>query len=146
VYLQYGPSQPEFLDIAGDSAEGFYWGTVIGVPNTGKGADFRKAYAAKYPGTTFGLVYTGWCYDMVHMLKDAWSNVDPSDAKGVMAWIKSHPYDGTTGHIDFSNVEAPVYPEPYPRKTTVPGDGSYEPRISTRRSLVSEAGIGAPPR
>jgi branched-chain amino acid transport system substrate-binding protein len=111
VYLQYGPSQPEFLDIAGDSAEGFYWGTVIGVPDTGKGADFRKAYAAKYPGTTFGLVYTGWCYDMVHMLKDAWSNVDPSDAKGVMAWIKSHPYDGTTGHIDFSNVEAPVYPD-----------------------------------
>ena len=111
VYLQYGPSQPEFLDIAGDAANGFYWGTVIGVPNTGKGADFRKAYAAKYPKTTFGIVYTGWCYDMTYILKDAWSNVDPSDHKAVMEWIKSHPYDGTTGHIDFSQVEAPVYPD-----------------------------------
>jgi branched-chain amino acid transport system substrate-binding protein len=111
VYLQYGPSQPEFLDIAGDAAEGFYWGTVIGVPNVGKGADFRKAYAAKYPDTTFGIVYTGWCYDMVQMLKLAWTAVDPSDTKGVVAFLKANPYDGTTGHIDFSNVEAPVYPD-----------------------------------
>jgi branched-chain amino acid transport system substrate-binding protein len=111
VYLQYGPSQPEFLDIAGDAAEGFYWGTVIGVPNVGKGADFRKAYTAKYPDVTFGIVYTGWCYDMVQMLKLAWTAVDPSDTKGVVAFLKANPYDGTTGHIDFSNVEAPVYPD-----------------------------------
>lgn len=111
VYLQYGPSQPEFLDIAGEAAEGFYWGTVIGVPNTGKGADFRAAYAAKYPDTTFGIVYTGWCYDMVQMLKAAWTDVDPSDTKGVVAHLKANPYDGTTGHIDFANVEAPVYPD-----------------------------------
>jgi branched-chain amino acid transport system substrate-binding protein len=110
VYLQYGPSQPEFLDIAGDAAEGFYWGTVIGVPNVGKGADFRKAYTAKYPGT-FGIVYTGWCYDMVQMLKNAWTAVDPADTKAVVAHLKANPYDGTTGHIDFTNVEAPVYPD-----------------------------------
>jgi branched-chain amino acid transport system substrate-binding protein len=110
VYLQYGPSQPEFLDIAGESAEGFYWGTMIGVPDTGKGAEFRQKYTELYPGT-FGLVYTGWCYDMVQILKDAWTNVDPADTHAVMDWIKSHPYDGTTGHIDFSNVETPVYPE-----------------------------------
>ena len=119
VYLQYGPSQPEFLDIAGEAAEGFYWGTVIGVPNTGAGADFRAAYAAKYPGTTFGIVYTGWCYDMVQMLKNAWTAVDPSDAKGVVAHLKANPYDGTTGHIDFSNVEAPVYPD----NVDAPGKG-----------------------
>ncbi len=111
VYLQYGPSQPEFLDIAAESAEGFYWGTVIGVPNTGKGAEFRAAYAAKYPDTTFGIVYTGWCYDMVQMLKAAWTAVDPSDAKGVVAHLKANPHDGTTGHIDFKDVEAPVYPD-----------------------------------
>jgi branched-chain amino acid transport system substrate-binding protein len=110
VYLQYGPSQPEFLDIAGESAEGFYWGTVIGVPNTGVAAEFRTKYQEKFPGT-FGLVYTGWCYDMVQMLKNAWTAVDPADTKGVVAHLKANPYDGTTGHIDFSNVEAPVYPD-----------------------------------
>jgi len=109
VYLQYGPSQPEFLDIAGEAAEGFYWGTMIGVPNTGAAAEFRTKYSELYPGT-FGLVYTGWCYDMVQILKDAWTNVDPADTHAVMDWIKSHPYDGTTGHIDFSDVETPTYP------------------------------------
>ena len=119
VYLQYGPSQPEFLDIAGESAEGFYWGTMIGVPNTGKAAEFRTKYPELYPDVTFGLVYTGWCYDMVQILKDAWTNVDPADTKAVMDWIKSHPYDGTTGHIDFSDVETPTYPV----NADTPGEG-----------------------
>ena len=49
----------------------------------------------KYPDTTFGIVYTGWCYDMVQMLKAAWTAVDPSDAKAVVAHLKANPYDGT---------------------------------------------------
>ena len=43
--------------------------------------------------------------------------------KAVMEWIKSHPYDGTTGHIDFSNVETPVYPE----NAATPEDGRHAP-------------------
>ena len=31
VYLQYGPSQPEFLTLAGAAANGFCWSTVLGV-------------------------------------------------------------------------------------------------------------------
>ncbi len=30
VYLQYGPSQPEFLDLAGPAADGFVWSSVLG--------------------------------------------------------------------------------------------------------------------
>ena len=58
VYLQYGPSQPEFLDLAGDAAEGFIWGSVIGVYADEKGIAFRDAYKAKYPGC---LLYTSRC-------------------------------------------------------------------------------------
>jgi hypothetical protein len=48
VYIQYGPSQPEFLTIAGPAAEGFVWSTVLGVYNDAQGAAFRKKYAAAY--------------------------------------------------------------------------------------------------
>ena len=40
----------------------------------------------------------------------AGSTFDQADKKAVMQWIKDHPYDGTTGHIDFSDIETPTYP------------------------------------
>ena len=114
VYLQYGPSQPEYLQIAGAAAEGFVWGTVIGVGNSNeKQKAFRAAYQAKFgvDDTTMGMVYTGWCYDTVHVLAEAWKNVDPTDFAGVNAYIKAHPYDGVIGHEDFANVSTPAYPD-----------------------------------
>ena len=114
VYLQYGPSQPEYLQIAGAAAEGYVWGSVIGVGNSNDTQKaFRTAYQAKYSvdDTTMGMVYTGWCYDTVHVLANAWKNVDPTDFKGVNAYIKAHPYDGVIGHEDFGNVSTPAYPD-----------------------------------
>lgn len=113
VYLQYGPSQPEYLDIAGDSAEGFVWGTVIGTGNTSaEDVAFREAYHAA-TGTddvTMGMVYPAWCYDMVNVLAQAWSAADPADFAAVNSAIASTPYDGVTGHINFANGVAPSYP------------------------------------
>jgi branched-chain amino acid transport system substrate-binding protein len=113
VYLQYGPSQPEYLQIAGAAAEGFVWGTVVAVGNTTDAAKaFRTAYQAAYgvDDSTMGLVYTGWCYDAVHVLANAWEHTDPSDFAAVNEYIRSNPYDGVVGHMDFSNVSTPVYP------------------------------------
>ena len=42
--MQYGPSQPEFLELAGDLAEGYIWSTVLGVYNDERGAEFRAKY------------------------------------------------------------------------------------------------------
>lgn len=113
VYLQYGPSQPEYLDIAGDSAEGFVWGTVIGTGNTSaEDVAYREAYHAA-TGTddvTMGMVYPAWCYDMVNVLAQAWSAADPADFAAVNSAIASTPYDGVTGHINFANGVAPSYP------------------------------------
>jgi len=113
VYLQYGPSQPEYLDIAGDSAEGFVWGTVIGTGNTSpEDVAFREAYHAA-TGTndvTMGMVYPAWCYDMVNVLAQAWNNVDPADFAAVNEFIASNPYAGVTGYIDFSAGATPSYP------------------------------------
>lgn len=113
VYLQYGPSQPEYLDIAGDSAEGFVWGTVIGTGNTSaEDKAFREAYHAA-TGTddvTMGMVYPAWCYDMVNVLANAWKNVDPADFAAVNEFIAANPTQGVTGYLDFANGVAPSYP------------------------------------
>lgn len=116
VYLQYGPSQPEYLEIAGPAAEGYVWGTVIGTGNTSEvDKAFRAAYQGKFgvDDITMGMVYPAWCYDMVNVLANAWANVDPTDFAAVNAFIASNPTDGVTGHLDFSapSGATPVYPD-----------------------------------
>ena len=102
VYLQYGPSQPEFLELAGDSAEGFIWGSVIGTYADEKGAAFRAAYMAKYPGT-MGMVYTGSGYDTIQILASVWATVDPADFDGVGKAIKAIRHRGVCGLYTFDN-------------------------------------------
>ena len=114
VYLQYGPSQPEYLEIAGDSAEGFVWGTVIGTGNTSaEDKAFRAAYQSKFgvDDKTMGLVYTAWCYDMVNVLANAWANTDPADFAAVNAYIAANPTNGITGNLNFANGAVPIYPD-----------------------------------
>lgn len=101
VYLQYGPSQPEFLDLAQGAGEGMVWGTVYGVYADEKGAAFRERYRAKYPGT-MGMVYTGGGYDTVMLLARAWEQVgDPSDFDAVGDAIRNIEFRGVNGFYRF---------------------------------------------
>jgi branched-chain amino acid transport system substrate-binding protein len=102
VYLQYGPSQPEFLDLAGQAAEGFVWGTVYGTYADKQGRAFRTAYQAKFPGT-MGYVYTGGGYDTVKILAEVWKTVDPADYDAAGAAIKTISYRGVNGAYSFNN-------------------------------------------
>ncbi len=116
VYLQYGPSQPEYLQLAGAAAEGYIWGTVIGTGNTSaEDKAFRAAYQAKFNvnDKTMGMVYPAWCYDMVNVLANAWKSTDPKDFKAVNEFIAKNPTDGITGRLDFSaaNGATPIYPD-----------------------------------
>ena len=97
VYLQYGPSQPEFLDLAQGAGEGMVWGTVYGVYADEMGAAFREKYRAKFPGT-MGMVYTGGGYDAVHILAEAWEKVgDPDNFDAVGDAIRNVTYRGVNG-------------------------------------------------
>lgn len=97
VYLQYGPSQPEFLDLAQGAGEGMVWGTVYGVYADEKGAAFREKYRDKYPGT-MGMVYTGGGYDAIQILAQAWEQVgDPSKFDEVGNAIRAMEYRGING-------------------------------------------------
>lgn len=116
VYLQYGPSQPEFLDLAGRAAEGFCWSTTLGVYGDQRGQEFRKTYLERYPEFegNMGLVYTGNGYDIVQYLKLAWEATGaPEDFAANVAWIRDNPYRGVCGMMDMRNdlQEALHYPD-----------------------------------
>ena len=112
VYLQYGPSQPEFLTLAGEAANGFCWSTVLGVYADKKGNEFRAKYQKRFPGV-MGLVYTGNGYDIAYYLKAAWeATKKPEDFKAVCDWIRANPFRGVCGYMDMRNAyqEAAHFP------------------------------------
>jgi len=113
IYLQYGPSQPEFLELAGPAAEGFVWSSVLGVYADEKGNAFREKYKKRFPGI-MGLCYTGNGYDTVNYLRAAWEAVgDPSKFKDVCDWIRTHGQRGVCGYMSLNNPwqEAGHYPD-----------------------------------
>lgn len=120
AYLQYGPSQPEFLDLAGPAADGFVWGSVIGTYADDMGMAFREAYQAKYSGT-MGLVYTGSGYDTTKILAQVWSQVDPSDYDAVAEALRSIRYRGVSGTYRFDNDTQSG--TSYPAQVSDPEDG-----------------------
>jgi branched-chain amino acid transport system substrate-binding protein len=113
IYLQYGPSQPEFLELSGPAAEGFVWSTVLGVYADDKGKEFRAKYKKRFPGI-MGLCYTGNGYDVTYYLKAAWEAIgDPGNFKGVCDWVRKTPYRGVCGYMSMNNPlqECAHYPD-----------------------------------
>lgn len=113
VYLQYGPSQPEFLELAGRAAEGFVWSTVLGVYGDEKGRAFREKYKKRFPGKVMGLCYTGAGYDIVYMMKDVWEKTGkPEDFKANCAALREGAFRGVCGWSIMGNKrqEAVQYP------------------------------------
>jgi branched-chain amino acid transport system substrate-binding protein len=116
IYLQYGPSQPEFLQLGGAATEGFCWSTVLGVYGDQIGQDFRKMYLERFPEFegTMGLVYTGNGYDIVQYLKRSWEATgNPEDFEANCNWIRANPWRGVCGNMDMRNEyqEALHYPD-----------------------------------
>lgn len=113
VYLQYGPSQPEFLELVGSAGDGFCWGTVMGVYNDEMGLAFREKYKKRFRGV-MGEVYTGMGYSIAYYLKAAWEAVgDTRKFKEVCDWVRTNPYRTVCGYSDMNNArqEAVHYPD-----------------------------------
>jgi branched-chain amino acid transport system substrate-binding protein len=123
VYLQYGPSQPEFLNLAGKAAEGFIWGTVYGVYADKQGQAFREAYRKAYlpNGGVMGLVYTGGGYDTVKLLAHVWKGVDANNFDAVTAALRKTSYRGVNGLYRFDNPQQA--PRHFPLEVKDPEQG-----------------------
>jgi branched-chain amino acid transport system substrate-binding protein len=110
VYQQYGPSVPEYLDLAGDAANGMIWATVLGLLPDKVGNDFRERYQAKYNKQP-GWANAGGCFDSVMV----WANAvamagDWKDYRRVAKETEKLVHRGTTGGISFVSHAGLAYP------------------------------------
>lgn len=111
IYQQYGPSVPEFLDLAGDAANGIIWATVLGLLPDPIGDDFRTRYEAKF-GKQPGWANAGGVYDTTWVwAKSVALAGDAKNYRRVAAMTERLIHRGTTGSISFVNHAGLAYPD-----------------------------------
>ena len=113
LYQQYGPSVPEYLELAGDAANGVVWSTTIGVLPDAVGEAFKELYRAKYNSEP-GLSQSGCEFDIVQMwARTANQTTDPFDFPTVNKLLKEAIYRGTCGTYLFvpGELSVPPYPD-----------------------------------
>ena len=112
VYEQFGPSTPEYLELAGDAANGVIWSTTVGVLPDKMGEDFRAKFDEKF-GVKMGFSTAGAIYDQV-MLWAAAAGLagDPEDYPRVVKNIQAGIHRGIVGteHFDTADNQAYSYP------------------------------------
>jgi branched-chain amino acid transport system substrate-binding protein len=114
VYLQYGPSIPAYLTLAGKAANGMVWATVTGVYNDPVGKIFRSAYKTKF-GTSAGFSNSGSGYDGVNMLARAWALTgDGQNFKANIAELRKMIHRGVNGGYWLTKNAGLAYPAQTP--------------------------------
>ncbi len=110
IYQQYGPSVPEYLDLAGDAANGIIWATVLGYLPDQIGQDFTARYEAKF-GQRPGWANAPGCYDEVWVWAKAVALAGTAtDYKRVAQMTERGIHRGVTGGISFVNHAGQAYP------------------------------------
>jgi branched-chain amino acid transport system substrate-binding protein len=124
VYQQYAPSIPEYLDLAGDAADGVLWATVVGVL---AGDDHAKQFASAFQqkfNRAPGFSNAGDQYDLVKLWAEAAAMAgDPSAFDKVNANILNTVYRGVCGTYTFDLDPGGNTCMPYPDFTSDPSLG-----------------------
>lgn len=121
MYQQYGPSIPEYLELAGSDADGVIWSTVIGTLPDDIGEAFKDRYREEF-GAEAGLSQAGAQYDLVHLWAQAAAMTgDPFDFEGVNENIKRMSYRGVSGTYRYKPGELTAIP--YPDEVSDPSLG-----------------------
>jgi branched-chain amino acid transport system substrate-binding protein len=110
LYQQYGPSVPEYLDLAGEAAEGVVWSTVLGRLPDQIGRDWVSRYEAKFSATP-GFANAPGNYDLINTWAKAVLHVgDPHDYEAVAKATEGVIHRGVTGGISFLDHAGLQYP------------------------------------
>lgn len=110
VYQQYGPSVPEYQELAGDAANGVVWSTVLGRLPDEIGQDWVARYEERF-GQSPGWANAPGNYDLLHVWAQAVLNAgDPQDYEAVAAETEKIRYRGVTGGISFRDHTGVQYP------------------------------------
>ncbi len=97
LYVQYGASVPEYLELAGDAANGAIWATVTGVYGDEIGKNFAANYETAF-GKPAGYSNSGTNYDEVYMLASVWAMLgDSKDFKKVNDALRKIIWRGVNG-------------------------------------------------
>jgi branched-chain amino acid transport system substrate-binding protein len=122
VYQQYAPSIPQYLDLAGDAANGIIWSTVVGIlQNDPIAQPFIDKFTQKY-GSGPGFSNAGDQYDLTKIWAQAAGTVgDPFAFDKINAYIKATPYRGVCGAYTFNRAGLTCIP--YPDDTADPSIG-----------------------
>jgi len=101
VYMQYGPSAPEFLDLAGKDADGIIWSTAIApLPGT-KTEKWIGRYEKKF-GRKPGFSISAATYDGTYLWADAVKKVGSAeDYCAICEVIRKGSYEGLCGRYVF---------------------------------------------
>jgi branched-chain amino acid transport system substrate-binding protein len=112
VYAVYTPSIPEYLRLAGGSADGVVWSTVTGTYADPLGSRFAGRYAQAF-GRPPGRSHAGIAYDEVHLLAQAWAAVgNPRDFEAVAQHLRRGAYRGVNGAYVFDDDQSALaYPD-----------------------------------
>lgn len=116
VFAVYSPSVPEFLELAGETAEGLVWSTVTGTYGDAMGQRFMRRYTQGY-GHAPGRSHAGIAYDEIHLIASAWSAVEnPRDFRAVADRLRRVPYRGVNGSyfLDNERQSGLAYPDMTP--------------------------------
>ncbi len=110
VHQQYGPSVPEYLELAGDVANGVLWTTVLGYLPDKIGQDWVAAYQQKF-NVVPGYANAPGGYDQVWVWAKAVALAgDPFDYKKVAKMTEMGIHRGVTGGSSFENHAGRCYP------------------------------------
>lgn len=112
LYQQYGPSVPEYLELAGNAANGVVWSTTIGTLPDQIGTTFRERYLKEY-GSEAGLSQSGAQYDILRLWAQAASRAgDANDFARVCDAVRSMTFRGVVGTYNFNPEESTAIPYP----------------------------------
>lgn len=97
-----GGCSPEFIKLAGDSAEGAYCSqTGLPLEKMPRGADFEKRYQQKFNSPV--QIYAPYSYDAVQVLVGAMVRAGSIDPAQYLPEIAHTSFEGVSGRIEFDD-------------------------------------------
>jgi branched-chain amino acid transport system substrate-binding protein len=114
LYVQYGASVPEYLELAGEAANGVIWATVTGVYGDAIGTAFAERYQAAFSKPA-GYSNSGSGYDEVYMLANVWAMLgDSKDFTKVNDMLRKIIWRGVNGGYYMPNNVGQSFPAEEP--------------------------------
>jgi branched-chain amino acid transport system substrate-binding protein len=100
IFIQYGPSNPAFINLGKEKTNGIFWGTLF-APHGPKGEAWRESYRKTYKEEP-GVGTAAGTYTSTMIWAEAVKRVgDVKDYKEVCRVIREYPYDITGNTIVF---------------------------------------------